>query len=604
MTEESTPSTPPQEITPATPPTPPPPLVEPSTPAPVVETPPQEQIDFLEEQAQWLPRVLEEDPELLALRERTLQWTGGISFANMIHTALTASPIVFNRYSILNLIYNHFLMIGMENTAAVLENECGHHFQVLKEPWDRSGLRILTSLGVLNNEDPWNVPLDPNCKFIEESVDEDMFACKYTENPREIYHEILDPTANTEFKGTEKLFTDISALSLRRLAVFAAFGKKYYHLRDDDIATIYLTLQSYTTNEHFLQHLITIYNLDFNEETAIYEISSKIPDYKLCVVTAMQKWIGMLGLFIGKKTIKLMQKFAQMIVESADKSQDIVECQPICKNILEIISKIKYGQTEIPSPIMVEPKITADTAQKLFSPKFLLINVDPTEVARQITISLYEIYARIPPREFYIALQNKTFDLQTQKINEFFDLAHKFERALLEMIVKHTNKVECMQFIINLSIAIELMNNYTALYSIFKVLTIPELKNVIKAAGCEQSIINLNKKLGPEAEALQWYQTTINSRFEAGVPAIPNLLIDVFNSNATEEPSFIDGKINWQKRMEISRTLRVLYKFQNCPYGFWPVVQIQKVFLTAGQMPEKVLIDAFQKVSALSPQTQ
>lgn len=586
-TEVSTPPPPAAEpVVEETPPPPPPP--EPKHESPISNP-------LAEEQSQWLPRALEEDPELLALRERSLAWTGGISFANMIHTQLTASPVVFNRYSILQLIYNHFLSVGMENTAEKLQIESGHDFQVLEEPWERTGLRILASLGVLPSENPWDISGEVDCKFINEFLEEDLFSCHYRENQRLIYQEILNPSINIEFGQQDKTFKSITKCTLKRMIVIAVLGDLIdpnLKMKDEDVDLILISIQQITSNEHFLQNLFAMFYLDFSDESASSEISSKVPNIKLRVVNLMQRWINFSGLFIGRKTLKLMLNFAQAILDSTDTSQEINECRPVLKNIVLQIPVLTYGIQNIEEPTKQNPQISAEVVPKLFNPKFNLTIVEPVEVAKQITLLLYDIYKLIPAREFAYMIQTRRFSMQVPKITEFLEATHRFERVIIEAIVKHGNRNEALNYILNLANCLDSLANYAALASIMKIITIPELKFSIKQAKLEDQFLNAGKKVSSSNEGVQLYNNTIISRYDSSGPTIPNLSVDILSTAIPPGDNFIDGvAINWKRRYEIAKKLVIYYRFQNSPYGIWPVQQIQRMILNGGTIPDKILME-------------
>ncbi|EAY23525.1 RasGEF domain containing protein [Trichomonas vaginalis G3] len=586
-TEVSTPPPPAAEpVVEETPPPPPPP--EPKHESPISNP-------LAEEQCQWLPRALEEDPELLALRERSLAWTGGISFANMIHTQLTASPVVFNRYSILQLIYNHFLSVGMENTAEKLQIESGHDFQVLEEPWERTGLRILASLGVLPSENPWDISGEVDCKFINEFLEEDLFSCHYRENQRLIYQEILNPSINIEFGQQDKTFKSITKCTLKRMIVIAVLGDLIdpnLKMKDEDVDLILISIQQITSNEHFLQNLFAMFYLDFSDESASSEISSKVPNIKLRVVNLMQRWINFSGLFIGRKTLKLMLNFAQAILDSTDTSQEINECRPVLKNIVLQIPVLTYGIQNIEEPTKQNPQISAEVVPKLFNPKFNLTIVESVEVAKQITLLLYDIYKLIPAREFAYMIQTRRFSMQVPKITEFLEATHRFERVIIEAIVKHGNRNEALNYILNLANCLDSLANYAALASIMKIITIPELKFSIKQAKLEDQFLNAGKKVSSSNEGVQLYNNTIISRYDNSGPTIPNLSVDILSTAIPPGDNFIDGvAINWKRRYEIAKKLVIYYRFQNSPYGIWPVQQIQRMILNGGTIPDKILME-------------
>lgn len=571
---------------------------------------------LLEEQSQWLPRILEEDPSLLALREKALPWTGGISFANMVHTALTSSPSVFNRFAILELLYNHFLSIGMIKTAEILENETGLKFQVYDEPWERTGLRVLTSLGILSRENPWNIQAPQNCKFIEETLEEDFFACQYREDPRNVYIELLDKNANVEFDSEEHSFKHIKACSLNRfVAIVSTINTSEkdpeMNFKEDDLNAFFLTLHSITSCEHFLEHLKAVFDYDFADEKAISEVQTKYPNIRTNVARVILKWIRFHGLFIGKKTLKLIEQFAIRVVESStEEYQDgstKSEYIDIFKEIVNDIPKLGYGQIHEKQVISEEPIIK--DAQVLFNPALTIFDPDPVqateagqnkerdpdpkEVARQITLLSYKAFSAVHSREFMVALSKKGITIQTPTLAEFFEFSDKIERVVLESIAKAPKPVEAVKQVYKIAEALDNLANYDALSRVVKALMIPELKGILKEAKLDDKIQRLFRKTGSTEDTLEWYRQNLESRFDNSLPTIPNTASELMFASTITGPDFYNGKlINWEKRRQIGKIMTVLYKFQNCPYCYWPVPQIQKLFTRGGSMTDKQLGEA------------
>ena len=132
-----------------------------------------------QDRAEWLCKLKDESPQLFALRERVLPWTGGHSFANLVHADTAAVNAHINRFTIIELIYQHLNAIGLFNTAETLQGESQLKFQLSKQSWEKTTLLLLVSLGVLPNENPWEIPIDPHHHFVEEPLEEDFFASPY-----------------------------------------------------------------------------------------------------------------------------------------------------------------------------------------------------------------------------------------------------------------------------------------------------------------------------------------------------------------------------------------------------------------------------------------
>ena len=574
-----------------------------------------------EEQSQWLPRILEEDPSLLALRERALAWTGGISFANMVHTALSSSPVVFNRHAILQLIYNHLLSLGMERTAEIIEKETGHKFQIFDEPWDRTGLMILVSLGILPRENPWNIPYPPNCRFIEESLEEDFFACQYRENPRDIYQELLDKNLNVNFDSNEHSFKHITTCSLKRLIVIVVTCTDVMDhelmFKEDDLSGFFLTLHSLTSSEHFFDHLKAIFDFDFSDEKAISRVQTLYPRIQYYVARVLQKWLRFHGLFIGKKTLKLIEQFSHRVIEifsdeyqpedpinepdqRSPNSQTMVrkECVKIFKSLIDEIPTLTYGQKLDKIQITDDPIIT--DPQIILSPQLTILDPDPTEVARQITLLSYKAFSAIHSREFMVAISKKTVTIQTPTLAEFFEFSDKIERVTLESIARARDPVSAVSTIVKIAVGLEKLSNFDALYRVLAALTIPQISILTKAADVNDIIKRLSSKTGSTPETNEWYSQQLESHFEQSLPAIPNMSAELKFSPTINEPDFTNSlMINWAKRQKIGRRMIVFYKLQNCPYRYWEVPQIQKIFSRGSIMSDQELGARISKISSL-----
>jgi len=537
--------------------------------------------DIVEQKSQWLPKILEDDPVLLALRERTLPWTGGISFANMVHTASTASPVVFNRHSILEFVYNHLLSIGMDKTAELLVKETGHRFQILDEPWDRTSLVILVSLGVLPREDPWNIISPPNVKFLEEPLEEDFFASQYRENPNDIFLELIDSSSSLVFDGNGKSFRHIKVASFRRLIV--SLVSSQFDLKEEDLNEFFLTLHTMTTSEHFLLHLRTLYQEDFSDESKISEVRSLYPNLKVIVISILRKWLAFHGLFIGRKTLSLIEQFCRMIGEKKDID---TETEYTIRSIMVLLPTLKYGQalsfTEPnEEPIIKDPQI-------IFCPTLSLLDPDPMEVARQITLLAHSSFSAIHSREFIHALSDLKSSIQTPTLKEFLDFDSNLEKVTLEAILKSQDKISAIKRIAEIASALDSLSNFDSLSVVLNVMMRDELRGLINAAFQDDSISRLCSRCGTQTDTVDWYKRTLFSRFLAWKPTIPNILTELKMGPATHEPDFINGMINWKKRHHLAERPMILYRFQNRPYNFWKVPQIQKIIIKGPQMTAKV----------------
>ena len=550
-----------------------------------------------EEQAEqwgnWLSEVLIENPQLLSLRERILPWTGGLSFANVVHADTMTSLSHINRYSILELIFQHLNAIGMHKTAEILEGESGYQFQKRSQPWDKTDLHLLTSAGVLPREDPWNVNEEPGHYFITESLEEDFFASPYEEDYSSIYKEILDPDLGaiyeTDKNGNRVQPLVLKAASLKRLAVYLTL-----ELDDDEQLYGFLyVIHSFTSSHHFFQHICAIFyaaNAEMSDSDK-EKISKMEKDNQISVINLFKKWISEHGLFIGRRTIKSIGHFYRKIIDDRVNYDYLYK---YAKSGLDSLPSIgfgrKMGKLQKPSD---EPLI--DNPQILFRPSLKLIDPNPKEVARQITLVFYDAFKAIHSREFVVALGDREVSPKTPTLAEFRDIGRKLELLILENIAIAQDKTAAVNRVLEIAKELSDLGNYDALYWIINALLREELSflPVMKDENVLNLISSLKSSAGYDIDSISEYLENIKLRFGGWSSTIPNIRTELLTFKSDDSPLFIDGLINLEKRRPFSNKIVVLYKFQNKPYIYHPISQIQKIILRGPNMSEEELFSKF-----------
>ncbi|KAH0789132.1 RasGEF domain containing protein [Histomonas meleagridis] len=547
-----------------------------------------------EEQARqwgiWLEEVLKENPQFLPLRERLLPWTGGYSFANVVHSDSQTTSAHINRYSTLELIYQHLTAIGMHQTAKSLEKETGLQFQNIEQPWDKTDLLLLLSSGVLPREDPWGPIKESHHSFTNEILDEDFYSSPYVESYRDIYKEIINPDFGVIYEGSEKSFQSIKAASLRRIVVSIII----YKVTGDELNKIFLIINSFTSTYHFFQHLAAVYNADkcqMSEEDRA-KLMKGHEFNQIQVINVIRSWINFHGLFISRRTLKAIDEFLRKII-SERQSDSIVA---LAKALLDAIPTAKSGSIlkTIGKPT-VQPII--DNQQILFKPSLTILEPNPTEVARQVTLVFHDAYKKIHSREFVVALGDRAISQKTSALSEFFEIGRKFQLQILEAIVCATDKSKAISQVLTLCSDLNTLGNYDALSWIIKILEREELRNYLVKSDPNsfEKILQLDICAGVNANNKDEYATTLLNRFGKREPTIPNMQTEVKSIKPDSSPSYINGLINLKKRRPFAEKLAVLYRFQNQPYNFYTVSQIKKVIERGATLSETEILEKLSK---------
>lgn len=571
---------------------------------PSSETPQCDDETLTEDRSQWLNRVLTEHPELVATRERVLPWTGGYSFSHISHTDRTSFLSHIDRHRMLELIYQHLKSIGMYQTAETVRRESGHDFQRKDQPWDKTDLLLLSSLGVLPREDPWAIQPEAHHHIIAENLEEDFFASTYREDPERIYEELFDRDLNVIWKteDCEKTFENMKAASLRYLIMFLVTSSNAggdilegVVMGDDDVHRFFLILHSITSSQHFFAHLMMLFDCQ-NMMTGDEEMQRKLLEWRTPlrrnIINLLKKWINFHGLFIGKQTIKEIERFLRKIIDDPESNKGF-DTRIIGRSILDAIPRLTYGSktgmgsSPTKMPIVPDPQI-------IFRPELKIVDPDPEEVARQITLMFHAAFKAVHSREFIVALGSQKASHQTPTLTEFFDFGKKLTFLCVETIYKATDKNQVALQLLEIAKKLDNLYNFAAVACIlralqcFNFLPLP----IWNQAQSRKTLHYLSARCGQDLEHRDVYKTVVGDNFAGWEPTIPNLHTELKTEAVDCSPPFIDGLINWEKRWNTSRKTAILYRFQNMAYSFWPIPQIQNVISKGPSMSENQIEEA------------
>ena len=541
--------------------------------------------EITKEKSQWLAKAMAENPHILAMRERTRPKCGGMSFANVVFSDTTSALSSLNRNSLLELIYQHFRAIGMNEAADTLERESGHKFQNSPQQWDKTDLQLLISLAISHNEDPWNIPPDFGHNYVRESIEEDNFAFPYKEDPNTIWEELVHPMLHSIYSDvTQPTYSNLIACSLKRIVVSLIQPQgENKHLPDPDQQLIFLTLHSMTSSDHFLKQLVTVFDGNYPEELKD-QIEPKMPEIRSNIIDVIRKWINFHGLFIGKHTLKSISQFLKRILDSGEHPK----LNKIVKVSLETIPSLKYG---IRMGEKNEDSITVRVPEVLFRPDLNLLLPDPDFVAGQISTYQKTVFAAVHSLEFINAFSLHKTTIQTPTLNEFFEFGHRLQCLFLEAFLKEDKPEDGFSKLLKLAKELDKLKNYDAVYNL---LTLVRREDVKKLGRCTESQMKTIDQLwetcgkdgsdfcsGPEPSL---YEKNLKQYFDLWSACIPNMTAELHSVplEITNQEDFTkDGLINWEKRRKIGDRVQIIYRFQNYTSYPPPVSQIQKVISSA-----------------------
>ncbi|EAX96738.1 hypothetical protein TVAG_075440 [Trichomonas vaginalis G3] len=535
-------------------------------------------VDPEADKSQWLNEIFEREPELSVLREKLLPLTGGISFANVVFTDTIQDTSVANRYEVLNLISQHLKLLGLYHTADVLANESGYKFlNPPNDDWETSDLRMILSLSLGLRDNPWDVPPEPNHHYVPEEHEEDYNASPYREDPTKIWEEYMDPNINSVY-GDKLSYSSLKASSLRRIVVMMVHPIREKTLTDDDIHNIFLSLHSITSSEHFFELLMHLFYLR-GHPTILDDLSTfEIQPLRVNIINLIKKWLTFHGLFIGKKTLKLIQEFLKTISEDTAQFQYI---NKVTVSLLASMPTLTYGRKsgsltqEKERPLIPDPLIILSSDLKLFDP-------DSKEVARQITLLSYDVFASIHSLEFFNAFSPKHQRFSTPTLNEFSLFHERLQLLVMETIAYSPDPASTYKKAMMVFENLKEMCNFQATAAFAQVLGRTDIQ---KLCGIDDKDQKKPEDLFSGGED---YDNRLKEAYSVYKSAIPNMDVEIKNGKVSEDemPVFLGGLINWERIRKLSSKVAIIYRLQNTKVNFYPVSQIQKV-ITRGAIHDE-----------------
>ena len=552
--------------------------------------------DGAAEKSLWFSEAVSRDPQVLLLRERTLPLSKGLSLSSLVNSSSVTSGQSVDRLKVLELIYNHLRATGMTAAAETLLAESGHSFQVTQQPWNKTDLSVLLSLGVGAREDCWGPVRGDGNEYAGELMDEDAHSSPYREDPALIWKELLDPELNATFSDGEKDITTLRCGSLRRIVVLFVCSFSTV-VADEEFDLVFLALQSLTSAAHFLDHMLAIFDCHLlkpdkpEQRQKLLFIQGEL---RLYVISAIIKWIRHQGRFIGEPGLKKIEALAKRIVSESGFEQ----LTTFGDYLLQALPRLKNRAQSSVNLVPTEEPVISDI-QVLFKPDLTILDPDPIEVAKQITELFFNVFEEIPPREWLVALSNSNLSHQVPFLNEYRDLVDGLTRVVVVTIAETpkaswssaaTRIIEIIEHLIALG-------NFQGAACIVRGVMGPELSQI---PGWPDSLplpsLATMKLACGEDEDLATYQDDVFARYEAWEHCLPNINAELKTRATCDEWTLANGLINWEARKPLATRVRTLYRFQGIPYPFYEIPQIQNVIIRGKSLRPETVISKVQKL--------
>lgn len=351
-----------------------------------------------------------------------------------------------------------------------------------------------------------------------------------------------------------------------------------------------LTYRSFTTPEKILDYLTTKFRTEpLSEDMTIEQLESVRKTHqvlKIRVVNAIKTWLGHKHSYDLEENATMISKIGSFIVEI--KESGMIQQAEMLRNLLEKLSQKTNFLPSIapPKPILGPNPIGAPASINL-------LDIDPQEMARQITLLEYDLFKEILPKECLgQAWTKKEKEVKSPHVLRMIHWSNEVSWWVTTEVLKRDSpklRSDVLKYFIKLAKYCKDLNNFNAVFEILAALqssavdrlkrTWEKLERVVKVMHLELTGVtsrdknfknlrdHLKKSLPPCIPYLGMFLTDLTF-IDQGIP-------DRLKSEKIQ-----DGLINFDKLRQTAIVIKQIQLFQQTGYGLEPVKEIREYLTT------------------------
>lgn len=358
------------------------------------------------------------------------------------------------------------------------------------------------------------------------------------------------------------------------------------------VKTFLLTYQSFTTPERLLQKLIERYNVVRAPNTtyADFQVTQKSIQARVC--NAMKLWMESPQPDFEENEV-LQENMLVFIRDTL-----AIDSPKLAKQLRNAMQKAKQGGANRERHFGFDSNAPEIKVPKNMNENLTITDFDPEEIARQMTLIDFKIFASIKPAELLNQAWNK--EKQQHKAQNVITLIKRINEigclVATGILIPKDPKIRAKMFTIYVGVASSLfaMGNFSTCMAVIGGLnnsSILRLKNTKKEVDKKvlKKLSELEKALSPESN----YRALRELLHKVNPPCFPYL--GVYTSDLTflddGNPNFINNLVNFEKRRLVYSIISDLITYQDKPYNFMPFPELKSLLLNIESIPDKELYE-------------
>ncbi|KAI8902868.1 ras guanine nucleotide exchange factor domain-containing protein [Globomyces pollinis-pini] len=399
---------------------------------------------------------------------------------------------------------------------------------------------------------------------------------------------------------------------------------------EDFMPAFILTHHSFTTSVELMDQLFKRYDITppsgLNQRKFEIYMDKKVVQVRLKVCHVLLYWmqnhfeedfvdnenlILKFRDFISKKVTFDFENMALQILETLEKKLSE-------HDHAKVLATIIYEKTAFPRSILPSARFGADPLTLLQSDGRAFLDIDPLEIARQLTLIEFELYGKVQPYECLDQIWESRYRKEVANYTRPAVCKRHLPGSAnsdISKMIRHTNeftfwtstcivnndalktRVNVLKYFITVAMHCKELNNLTAVTTIVAGLSMGPVGRLHKTWSY------LEERFPKVREAYKELQEIVSPKFQYAnyrkclkqlePPAIP--FLGVFLTDLTfcdlGNPDFLPEShfINFDKRRKVYSLIKEIQKYQLTPYALIPVPQIQDFLKKLGD-PEKLCL--------------
>eukprot|EP00762_Andalucia_godoyi_P000953 ANDGO_03792.mRNA.1 Ras guanine nucleotide exchange factor A len=351
-----------------------------------------------------------------------------------------------------------------------------------------------------------------------------------------------------------------------------------------------LTYKSFTTSFALLRRLSTRFSQSSDKQV------------RLRVCNILKQWMERCPFDFVSTLEKQLTDFITAIVSIAEPSAGASLSKALDavvhgkeKGVLDASQLYAQGA---PEPLFPRPGSTVSGDSVL-----VVEDVDPVEIARQMSLLEQEAYRRIRPEELLNTAWSKPkLRHRAPTVSKMISRFNKISLFVARHIVSAEHlrlRAKRMAFWIRVADCLRTMSNFNSVLAVMSGLQLSAVHRLkFTKEEVPKKLLDVLNSLNALMESNSSFKNYRSALHQCSPPCVPYLGVYLTDLTFIEDGNqdFLDADqkiVNWSKRMLVSSIISEVQQYQHTPYVFHPVYALQKLLETEWEVvtSEDVLYD-------------